>query len=195
MRIVGLTGGIGSGKTTVAKFFKDFNIPVYIADDAGKKIMTSAEVRGQVIALLGEQAYKNEIPDKKNIASQVFTSAGKLEKLNQIIHPAVEKDFEAWKEKQSAPYLIYEAAILFETGSYKKCDAVILVTAPREDRILRLQKRDESTLEEIEARIANQWPDERKRSLADFEVVNQNLTFTKEQVRNLHEILLKPSKN
>lgn len=195
MKIVGLTGGIGSGKTTVARFFEELGIPVYIADEAGKKVLNTNDVKDRVISLLGDQAYRNGIPDRKYIASRVFASADKLEKLNQIIHPAVEKDFEAWKKEQSAPYVIYEAAILFETGSYKKCDRVILVTAPKTDRVLRLKKRDNSTLEEIEARIANQWPDEKKRSLADFEVKNEDLTFTKEQVRNLHEILLKPYKN
>ena len=196
MTIVGLTGGIGSGKTTVAGFFKELGIPVYIADDAGKRLMTtSATVRADVIKLLGDKSYSGNIPDRKYIASQVFTSAENLEKLNKIIHPAVEKDFEEWKSGQSAPYLIYEAAILFETGGYKKCNFTILVTAPHNDRILRLQKRDASSLEEIRARMANQWTDDEKRALADFEIKNGELTFTQQQVLNLHEILLKPRKN
>lgn len=196
MKIIGLTGGIGSGKTTVAGFFKELGIPVYIADNAARVLMnSSAEVKSQITDLLGLEAYNNGIPDRKYIASKVFNSPENLQKLNEIIHPAVEKDFKIWLESQSAPYIIYEAAILFETGKFKKCDAVILVTAPYEIRIQRLQKRDRSSLEEIDARMQHQWSDERKKDLADFEVINVEFSFTKEQVQNLHEIILKPSKN
>lgn len=196
MKIVGLTGGIGSGKTTVAGFFKELGIPVYIADEAGKHLMkTSEAVRSHIIALLGEEAYIGDSPNRKYIAARVFTSAEKLEKLNQIIHPAVALDFENWKQEKTAPYIIYEAAILFESGGYKKCDVVILVTAPLEKRIERLQKRDQSSAEEIRARMDHQWTDDQKRKYADFEIINSDLSFLKEQVKNLHEILLKPSKN
>ncbi len=196
MKIVGLTGGIGSGKTTVAGFFKELDVPVYIADEAGKRLMeTSARVKASIIELLGSKAYKGRLPDRKYIASRVFTSPQKLEDLNRIIHPAVARDFEQWMATQTFPYIIYEAAILFETGGYKKCDAVILVTAPMEKRIERLQDRDQSSLEEIEARMLHQWSDEQKRKLANFEIINSDLSFTKERVKNLHEILLKPNKN
>ncbi|HSI69953.1 MAG TPA: dephospho-CoA kinase [Gillisia sp.] len=196
MKVIGLTGGIGSGKTTVAGFFKELGIPVYIADDAGKKLLeTSEAVRSAVISLLGPSAYKSNMPDRKFIASQVFASAEKLEKLNLIIHPAVAAHFENWKKEQDAPYVIYEAAILFESGGYKKCDAVILVTAKLEERVARLQKRDDSSFEEIEARMQHQWSDEQKLELADYQIKNNELSSTRTQVRNLHEILLKPSKN
>lgn len=196
MKIVGLTGGIGSGKTTVAGFFKELGIPVYIADEAGKELMkTSASVRKQIIELLGEESYIGAVPDRKYIASQVFNSEEKLENLNQIIHPAVNEDFDKWKQGKNAPYVIYEAAILFETGGYKKCDEVILVTAPLEKRIKRLRKRDQSTAEEIEARMSHQWTDDQKRKYADYEILNSEISFLKEQVHNLHEIILKPSKN
>lgn len=196
MRVIGLTGGIGSGKTTVANFFKELGIPVYIADEAGKRLMTSsAEVRSKIIDLLGENAYEDDLPNRKYIASKVFASEEILQSLNRIIHPAVEKDFEAWKQKQDSSYVIYEAAILFETGGNKKCDAVILITAPYEKRIERLRSRDQSSLEEIEARILHQWSDEKKRELANFEIHNADLRNTWEQVQNLHEFLLKPSKN
>lgn len=196
MKIVGLTGGIGSGKTTVAGFFKELGIPIYIADEAGKELMrSSAAVRSQIIALLGEDAYPDAVPDRKYIASQVFNSAEKLEKLNEIIHPAVNEHFENWKQGIKAPYVIYEAAILFESGGYKKCDEVILVTAPIEKRIERLQKRDQSSAEEIKARMSHQWTDDQKRKYADYEILNSEIAFLKEQVQNLHEIILKPSKN
>lgn len=196
MKVIGLTGGIGSGKTTVAGFFKELGVPVYIADDAGKNLMaTSTEVKTSIIELLGPLAYEGSEPNRKFIASKVFGDPLKLEALNRIIHPAVANDFDQWKIKQNAPYIIYEAAILFESGGYKKCDAVILVTAPLEKRFDRLQERDQSSVEEIEARMHHQWSDEQKRKLANFEIINSELSFTKEQVKNLHEFLLKPGKN
>lgn len=193
MRVIGLTGGIGSGKTTVAGFFQELGVPVYIADEAGKRLMISSEeVRDHIIQLLGPGSYDQGEPNRKYIASQVFSSAEKLEKLNNIIHPAVEADFRRWMLSQNTPYVIYEAAILFETGGYKKCDAVILVTAPLQTRISRLQKRDQSSIAEIEARMQYQWPDEKKRNLSQFEIINTEILKTREQVQIVHEILLKP---
>jgi len=192
MMVIGLTGGIGSGKTTVARMFNELEIPVYIADDAAKSILdTSAEVKKDILALLGDKAYSGELPDRKYIASRVFASEEKLKKLNQIIHPAVARDFENWKVSQVSPYLIYEAAILFETGGYKKCQKVILVTAPLELRISRLQKRDQSEIADIEARMAHQWPDEEKFKLANFVIKNTEISATRLQVRKIHDFLLK----
>ena len=120
MMIIGLTGGMGSGKTTVANFFKELGVPVYIADDAGKKLMKdNAEVRAKIVSLFGEQAYNNEQLDRKFIADKVFNAPEKLQELNKIVHPAVALDFEKWKENQKSNYVIYEAAILFEAGGYK----------------------------------------------------------------------------
>ena len=196
MRILGLTGGMGSGKTTVANFFKELKVPIYIADDAGKYLMnTNTEVKAKVVSLFGEQAYNEGHLDRKYIAGKVFNSPEKLEQLNKIVHPAVALDFIKWKNKQDSSYVLYEAAILFEAGGYKNCDLVVLVTAPLEDRIKRLQARDKSTLEEIEARMKHQWSDEEKRKLSNFEIINKNLSSTKEQVRNLHEILINTDKN
>ena len=191
MKVIGLTGGMGSGKTTVANFFKELGVPVYIADDAAKNLMnTSTEVKSKIIDLLGEKAYPDGVLDRKYVAAQVFDSAEKLEKLNGIVHPAVATDFENWKNSQNFPYVIYEAAILFEKGGNKKCDAVILITAPYRDRIKRLQQRDKSSEKEIEARMKHQWSDSKKRKLADFEIKNLNIANIREQVRKLHEILL-----
>lgn len=196
MMVVGLTGGIGSGKTSISKFFKELGIPVYIADDAGKRLMeTSAKIKSEIINLLGDKAYQNNQPNRKYIASLVFKDAEKLNALNQIIHPAVATDFDSWKAKQTAPYVIYEAAILFETKGAKKCDFTILITANKEERITRLQKRDKSTREEIEARMAKQWPDDKKRKLADFEIENHDLNLAKVQVIELHGNLLKQVEN
>ncbi|MDR9457896.1 MAG: dephospho-CoA kinase [Salegentibacter sp.] len=196
MMVVGLTGGIGSGKTTVANFFRELGIPVYIADEAGKRLMLSSEeIKKAVRELFGEQAYPGDEPDRKYIASQVFNDSEKLEALNNIIHPAVAADFQRWLSRQDAPYIIYEAAILFETGGNEKCDRTILVTAPHDEKIKRLQFRDNSEIEEIEARMANQWSDEKKLKLADFQIKNTDLALTKSQVEELHEILLNSRKN
>ena len=196
MKVIGLTGGMGSGKTTVANFFKELGIPVYIADDEAKSLMnTSTEVKSKIIGILGEKAYPNGILDRKYVAAQVFNSAEKLEKLNHIVHPAVATDFENWINSQNSPYVIYEAAILFEKGGHKKCDTVILVTAPYEERIKRLKSRDKSSEEDIEARVKHQWSDSKKRNLANFEIKNLNLHNTRDQVRKLHEIILISDKN
>ena len=196
MKIVGLTGGIGSGKTTVAGFFKELGIPVYIADDAGKRLMgTSSKIKEQIIDLFGESSYSGNTPERKFIASKVFSDAQLLEKLNNIIHPAVEEDFKNWLEDQTQAYVIYEAAILFETGGYKKCDLSILVTAPRDSKIKRLQKRDDSSREEIQQRMNNQWSDDKKSELADFIIINDDLGHTIQQVEHIHGEILKAGKN
>ncbi|MDT0646057.1 dephospho-CoA kinase [Zunongwangia sp. F260] len=196
MKIVGLTGGIGSGKTTVANFFEELGIPVYIADDAAKHLMnTSENIKREITSLFGLDSYRDNLPDRKFIASRVFNDQKKLNLLNIIIHPAVAADFENWKLQQDAPYVIYEAAILFEKEGYKKCDYTILVTAPREEKIRRIKARDNSSVEDIQERMNNQWDDERKAKLADFQIQNLQLEQTRRDVENLHAILLKARKN
>ncbi|MEE2770821.1 MAG: dephospho-CoA kinase [Bacteroidota bacterium] len=196
MKVIGLTGGIGSGKTTVAGFFKEMGIPVYIADDAGKRLLaTSEKIRRQVIAIFGEEAYTETGPNRTFIASKVFHDKELLEKLNAIIHPAVASDFENWLQEQESAYVLYEAAILFETGGYRKCDQSILVTAPREQRIERLLERDQTSEAAIQARMDNQWSDERKRELANFVIENINLDQTRKQVELIHTEILKAGQN
>ena len=191
MKVVGLTGGIGSGKTTVAGFFKELGIPIYIADEEAKKLLHSSKsLKSAIITLFGEQAYNKGQLDRKYIATQVFLDKEKLESLNSLVHPEVNKDFEEWKVEQKAPYVIYEAAILFEKGGYKKCDYVVLVTANLQDRIERLQKRDLSTIEEIEARMAHQWSDDRKKTYSEFIIENNSLSYTRDQVLKVHQFLL-----
>jgi dephospho-CoA kinase len=195
MKVVGLTGGIGSGKTTVAGFFKDLGVPVYIADDAGKKLMSnSSEIRSEVIRLFGESSYEGSTPNRKFIASKVFSDATLLAELNKIIHPAVEADFKSWLGEQASEYVLYEAAILFETGSYKKCDFTVLVIASQKLRIERLQNRDQSSKQEIQQRMDNQWSDEKKSALADFIITNDDLSLTKQQVAHIHGKILKAGK-
>ena len=192
MKVLGLTGGIGSGKTTVAGFFRELGVPVYIADTEAKQLMVNnEEVRQAIIELFGKEAYIDGELNRKFIATKVFKDKELLEKLNAVVHPAVAMDFVNWKKAQDAPYVVYEAAILFEKGGYKKCDYNLLITAPFERKVERLQQRDSSSLEEIEARMNNQWDDEKKAKLADFVIENNELFKTREAVHQLHQTLLK----
>lgn len=192
MRIVGLTGGIGSGKTTVAKLFMELGIPVYNSDSRAKELMSKSEaLKNAIRELLGEDSYKNESLNKKYIADKVFTNKNLLQKLNEIVHPAVKKDFIAWAGKKKTPYVIQEAAILFENGSYKNFDRIILVKAPKLERLERIIKRDKRSKEEILMRMENQWKDSEKIPLSDFVIENINLEKTKLQVQKIHDQLLK----
>lgn len=191
MKVLGLTGGIGSGKTTVANIFRELGVPVYIADDEAKKLMNSnPELKKEIIALFGDEAYQDGTLNRKYIANRVFGNKELLEKLNAIVHPAVGKNFDEWKEDQASVYVVYEAAILFEKGGYRKCDKNLLITAPREVRIRRIISRDRATPAEIEARMNNQWPDEKKAEIADFIINNKDLQQTREEVRKIHQIML-----
>lgn len=190
-RIVGITGGIGSGKTTVANMFSDFGVPIYNADIEAKKLTSSSPViRNSLIRLLGTETYNEEGLNRKFMADKIFNDKNLLEKVNAIIHPQVAEHFQQWVAQQDFSYVLKEAAILFESGSYKQCDKVILVTAPTETRILRVMKRDMVTREEVEARMKNQWEDEKKRELSDFIIENEELSLTEKQVRDLHQQLI-----
>ena len=191
MKRIGLTGGMGSGKTTVARMFAELGIPVYNSDREARRLMeTSPAIRKGIITLLGEQAYQGAVPDRAYIASRVFRDAALLARLNSLIHPEVGKDFEHWLSAQEAPYAIQEAAILFENGRHKDFDAMILITAPRSERIRRVQQRDGSTREAVEGRMSHQWEDSRKAALADFVIRNTDLERTRNEVGRIHRKLL-----
>ena len=192
MKIIGLTGGIGSGKTTVAKLFKELGVPVYNSDLRGKKLMkNSKEIRTAVIDLLGKDSYVLERLNKKYIADKVFSNKELLQKLNSIVHPAVRKDFMRWAKKKKTPYVIQEAAILFENGSYNNFDKIILVKAPKDVRLERIIARDNGSKEEILARMENQWDDSKKIPLSDYIIENIDLDQTKLQVEQIHRQLTK----
>lgn len=191
--IVGLTGGIGSGKTTVANIFTQFGIPVFIADKEAKKIMLTPEIEQQIISLLGQASYTDGKPNNAYIAKKVFNNNEALSKLNNIIHPAVRQRFMQWYKQQESPYVIQEAAILFETGGYKICDAVVLVTAPLKVRIDRVMKRDLVTEDAVLNRVNNQWLDKDKIPLSDYVINNIDFKTTKEQVEQIHNQLVKKS--
>lgn len=192
MKVVGLTGGIGSGKTTVASMFSKLGVPVYIADIEAKRLTnTSKVIRKKIIALLGEEAYIPSGINKKYVADKIFNDVELLEKVNQIIHPKVARHFNKWVGKQEGVYCIKEAAILFENGSYKLCDYTILITSHKKDRIQRVKKRDHISREEIENRIKNQWSDLKKSLLADTVIENDLLENTQKKVEEIHLFLLK----
>ncbi|MGO4773531.1 dephospho-CoA kinase [Flavobacterium sp. W22_SRS_FK3] len=189
-KIIGLTGGIGSGKTTVANYFKEMGIPVYIADDAAKEIMKSKSIIEEIKVLFGEFLFENGVLNRARLAEIVFNDRKKLDQLNAIIHPAVKKDFQSWlKENNDNDYVIYEAAILFESGRYKDCDFVITVTAPEEVRIERVLRRDKNTREQVLSRMKMQWKDEERISKSNFIIINNNLKNTKEEVVKILKIL------
>lgn len=191
MKIVGLTGGIGSGKTTVAHMFSEFGIPVFNSDIEAKKLTNSSDaIRQELISLLGEETYKNGILDRKFMAEKIFNDAILLQKANAIIHPKVAEHFKKWVSNQTSPYVIKEAAILFESGGNARCDLVILVTTSREERLRRVMDRDQVSRQEVETRMKNQWSDSRKIELADFIIENNNLSDTKKQVESIHSSLV-----
>lgn len=192
MKVVGLTGGIGSGKTTVLSMFLDLGVPVYIADIEAKKLTnTSKVIRKKIIALLGENSYLKKEINKKYVADIIFNDHELLKKLNKIIHSKVANHFKKWVDKQNGVYCIKETAILFETSSYKLCDYTILITSPKEERVKRIKKRDQITEKEIENRMKNQWSDIEKCQLADAVIENTLLKNTQKKVEEVHLFLLK----
>lgn len=194
MMIVGLTGGIGSGKSTVAGYFKELGVPVYNSDKQAKKLMrNSKKLRKAIIKLLGEDAYKGKKLNRSVIAQKVFNNKELLEGLNSLVHPAVKQHFLKWAGKQESNYVIQEAALLFENGSYKNYDKMILVRAPLTQRIARLLERDGSSESEIMARIKHQWSDEEKSALSDYLIDNIDLEKTRAEVALIHRKLLKIS--
>lgn len=188
-KTIGLTGGIGSGKTTIAKHLKSIGIPVFISDEEAKKVINLPEVKKSLKAIFGDQIFDGDQIDKSILAKIVFNDVTKLAQLNQIIHPIVKSKFEKWKENHSkSPIIVKEAAILFESGSYKDCDYVISISAPLEDRINRVMARDSDTKENVLNRIDKQWTDEDRNEKSDF--VIENITID-ETLKKIVEILKK----
>jgi len=192
-RIIGLTGGIGSGKSTVANYIASKGIPVYIADEEAKKIMERIDVKSSIQSLFKESILNaDNTLNRNNIAELVFSNPDKLKQLNAIVHPAVKNHFINWmNEHNDASFIIKEVAILFETGGHSDCDKVILITAPEDVRIERAMKRDNSSKESILARIKNQLPEADKIKLSDFVVENTNLETTLLKIDEILKILAK----
>lgn len=191
MKKIGLTGGIGSGKTMVAKIFETLGIPVYYADDKAKFLMNhDPELKEKLISQFGEALYKNGELDRPFLASIVFNDPLKLEQLNSMIHPVTIRDAEQWMRNQDAPYTIKEAAILFESGAAEHLDYVIGVSAPAHIRMKRVMDRDGLTAEEIRKRMEKQISESMKMKLCDFIILNDEAELVIPQVIELHKKLL-----
>jgi len=190
MKIIGVTGGIGSGKTTIINYIKSKGFAVYIADDVGKKVMQKSEIIKQINELFNNEVLLPDgLLDRSKIASRVFNNNDLLQKLNNIVHPAVGLDFEEFKKENASEKVIFkETAVLFESGSYKDCDATILITAPLEIRIKRVMQRDNITKEQVESRIKNQLSDDQKASFATYIVENIDL---KQAFKSIDDIIIK----
>lgn len=185
---VGLTGGIGSGKSTVAKIFETLGIPVYYADEAARELMnTDADLMARITTHFGEAAYSNGKLDRRYMASIVFNSKEKLDLLNSLTHPATILDAERWMKQQTTPYIIKEAALLFESGANKYLDHVIGVYAPLPLRLKRVMERDGVSSEEVMKRISRQMGEEEKMKRCDFIIRNDEEHLVIPQAMALHE--------
>ncbi|WP_309641692.1 dephospho-CoA kinase [Flavobacterium sp.] len=192
-KIIGLTGGIGSGKTTIAQYFKSLDIPVYIADEEAKKLLDNPIIQDRIKVVFGETIIEKDKVSREKLASIVFQNPQKLSALNAIIHPAVKEHFQNWlTQHQNNPIVIKEAAILFESGSYQDCDKIITVVAPLETRIERVIARDKTTKDDVLNRIKNQWADEMRIAKSDFIIDNNDLSSAKLQVDKILKKLTNP---
>jgi len=192
--IVGLTGGIGSGKTTISDLFGEFeNVVIYNADYEAKKLMNSSfEIKTKIIKQFGESSYKNNQLNTTYIAALVFKNKAKLEALNSLVHPEVKNHFQQFiNQHKKGDYIIYENAILFESKSNLICDIIISVATPLDTRIKRILLRDNSSKEEVLRRIKSQWLEEKKQLQSHYIIYNQNSKNLPSQVINIHNILTK----
>jgi dephospho-CoA kinase len=190
---IGITGNIGSGKTTVSKIFEVLGIPVFYADDEAKKVMVNDEILIDAIKhTFGKESYfEDGSLNRKHISNIVFKSETELAKLNAIVHPATFRAFDNWVPKfKNAPYILKEAALMFESTSYKMCDKTIMVTAPLEMRIQRVMQRDGLSEAEVRGRDAKQFTEEKKLELADYAIKNDNSELVIPQVLALHELFI-----
>lgn len=188
---IGLTGGIGSGKTTVARIFQSLGIPIYSSDVEAKRLMREdPSIRSQITEIFGPESYLGDQPNTRQLASIVFNDSGALEKLNQIIHPATIDDARKWMNAQDAPYVIKESALLFESGATEGLDRIIGVYAPRSLRIQRVMQREPIDRDSVIARMDRQLDEEMKRKLCDEVIINDEQQPLLDQVIQLHAKLL-----
>lgn len=190
---VGITGGIGSGKSTVAKIFEILGIPVYYADERAKHLMNhQKELKSLLIEKFGPESFTSEgLLNRVFLAKTVFSDPEKVKTINRLVHPAVGKDFETWAASQNTPYVLKEAALIFETGGEKKLDAVINVSSPLKVRVSRVLMRDpQRSLDQVNQIIDQQLPDERKNELADFVIKNTDSKMLIPQVMSIHRKLI-----
>lgn len=193
---IGLTGGIGSGKSTVAQVFEILGIPVYYADAAAKRVMNeNRALKAQVIQHFGEASYENNQLNRAHIAAQVFNNKQKLDLLNSIVHPVTIADAETWMQQQHTPYALKEAALIFEANANKQLDYVIGITAPVDLRLKRVMERDHISPEKVQERMDKQMNEEEKMKRCDFIIYNDERQLLIPQVVALHERLIAFGKN
>ncbi|MDN3687863.1 dephospho-CoA kinase [Cyclobacterium jeungdonense] len=193
--LLGITGGIGAGKSLISKLFALLNVPVYNADGRAKWLMEhEGSLREKIIVEFGKDAYLTDgQPNRSYLAKKVFSNSVETEKINRIVHPAVKRDFKTWVEFQQSPYVLKEAALLFETGSYLELDYTIHVTAPVELRVSRILKRDpHRSPEQIRAIMDKQWSDDKKNELATFVLPNDEKELLIPKVLAIHHKLINP---
>lgn len=192
MKKIGLTGGIGAGKSTAAKIFEFLKVPVYYADEAAKQLMESdSRLIAQIVETFGHETYLEGVLQRKVLAAKVFGDEAAIQKLNAIVHPIVFSHFDEWcSQRTHLPYIVKEAALIFETILHQKLDKVIHVSAPEELRIARVMLRDHSSKEEVLDRIARQLPEEEKIKRADFILYNDEIHPLLPQVVSLHQKIM-----
>lgn len=194
MVVVGITGGIGSGKTTISNYLKSFGIPLYVADKEAKALMNRSKViKQKLIQLFGDEAYVDGKLNRPFLAKMIFKDKSLLNQMNAIVHPKVASHFKRWLKKQDAPYILKEAAIIFENNLQSNYDYIITVVADENLRIERILDREDTTLEKVKAVINNQWTDSHKKKLSDFVISNNDLDQAKKQALQIHKKLLKIS--
>ena len=191
LKVIGLTGGIGSGKSTAARMFESLNVPIYNADKEAKNLMNKdASLKSGIKQLFGEKAYLNNKLNREFIADIVFKNKDMLQTLNSLVHPEVRKHFLAWVASQSSSYVIQENPLIFEKNDQHLFDKVILVTADKQLRINRVMDRDNVTEVQVLERMFNQLNDELKTKLADFVIYNDTIENMKIQVLEIHHLLI-----
>ncbi len=190
MKIIGLTGGIGSGKSTIAKMFIDLGIPVYFSDLEAKRLMQKSKIiKRKLIKKFGEEVYVNNTLNKPFLANIIFKDKEALQYVSSVVHPKVNQHFKRWIKKQKAIYVIQENAILFESGIANFFDYIIMITAPKKTRIKRVMKRDKVSENQVLERMNNQWKDSEKIKKADFIIENIDLKKAQKKVLQIHEKL------
>ena len=194
---IAITGNMGSGKSTICKVFEILGVPVFYADYHAKIFLNKKTCKQQIREKFGKEVFdKKDQIDKKSLAKLIFHDKKKLQQLNAIIHPLVFNKFEHWvNQHKEKPYCIQEAALIFETGNYKRFDQVILVYAPEETLIQRITIRDQISNHDAQARLANQMDQEEKRKMADYVIYNDNTKLLIPQLLELHQYFLSQSKN
>jgi dephospho-CoA kinase len=191
-KVLGLTGGIGSGKTTVAKMFEALDVPVYNADQSAKILMQSSkDLKFKIKQLLGEDAYKQNQLNKAFVSEKIFNNKVLLTQINELVHPEVALDFNSWLSTQTSAYVVKEVAILFEIAAEDQFDYILTVTAPQALRIKRIIERDHITLATIKAVMSNQLQDSEKTTKSDFVIINIGWDHTKKQVYDIHKTIHK----